>query len=163
MRPLLVIVSVVAFSVSCNAQGYSQPTDPYHQELLKKHNIYVHYHGIPDKEKGDKTAYLTARIPFKPDARREVELLREVTDLSGIEFILGENKFTNDHLKVIKDLPSVKFLRVDARQLSDEEMKSIGTLSQLKAIGLESAEFTREHLNPLVALKNLKYLELTCA
>lgn len=159
MRPIPVVVAVVAFWVSGEIPGRAQLVDEKHAALLRKHGIeIIHF------EDSAPVNLVNARIVSPdPSPAKVTELLRPFKKLKSLGLVLGPAGVTEGHLKIIKDLPTVTRLNIEAVQLSEQDMKKVATLQQLESLSLGSMEFTDAQLRPLQMMKRVKRIELECA
>jgi hypothetical protein len=74
---------------------------------------------------------------------------------------LPGKKVTDAHLKHLKELKKLEFVRLDAApNITDEGVKELASLEQLKDVGLGSTKVTDAGVKHLTKLKNLTNLNL---
>ncbi len=137
MTRILFIV-VVALWLSGKAAVHAQGQDEVAKQLRK-----FGISGYPlfplERDIDHWTAEIDGSRPDFPDAAR---FLRRFKNLEKIRLDLGATKLTDEKVKLIKDLPTVKRLDISATQLSGQEMQEIASLKQVEYLTLESQEFS---------------------
>jgi uncharacterized membrane protein len=98
-------------------------------------------------------SYVNDRKVSDADLRDLLPLAKQVVWLN-----LGRTKITNEGLKTVAQLTSLRQLHLEYTTIDDTGMKALSSLEQLRLLNLVGTNLHDEGLSNLAALKNLKKL-----